>query len=54
MAVKRGIRMQCSECKEINYLTKKNPKNVTEKLTLNKYCSRCQQATAHNEIKAKK
>lgn len=54
MAIKRGIRLQCSDCKEINYLTKKNAKNTTEKLELHKYCSRCRQATNHVEIKAKK
>ena len=54
MAIKRGIRMQCSECKNINYLTKKNAKNNPDKLELRKYCNNCQKATVHNEIKAKK
>lgn len=54
MAIKRGIRLQCSECKHINYLTKKNAKNTPEKLELNKYCNTCKVSTVHNEIKAKK
>lgn len=54
MAVKRGIRMQCTDCKNINYLTKKNAKNNPEKMTLNKYCNTCRKSTSHVEIKAKK
>lgn len=54
MAIKRGIRLQCIDCKEINYLSKKNPKNNPDKLALNKYCSRCRATKTHVEIKAKK
>lgn len=54
MAIKRGIRMQCSECKNINYLTKKNAKNNPDKLILSKFCNTCRKSTNHNEIKAKK
>lgn len=54
MAIKRGIRLQCSDCKEINYLTKKNSKNTPDKLELSKYCNKCRQSTNHIEIKAKK
>lgn len=54
MAVKHGIRMQCSDCKNINYLTKKNAKNNPEKMTLNKFCNTCRKSTSHVEIKAKK
>lgn len=52
--VKHGIRLQCSNCNQINYLTKKNAKNVTEKLELNKYCNNCHSTQIHKEIKAKK
>ena len=51
--VKRQARLECSECKNINYLTFRNPKSVTEKLALNKYCKHCRKVTKHNEIKKK-
>ncbi len=54
MAIKRGYRLQCKECKEINYLTTKNVKNTPDKLTLNKYCNRCRAHQEHVEIKGKK
>ncbi|MCV3728285.1 MULTISPECIES: 50S ribosomal protein L33 [Ureaplasma] len=53
MAVKRGVRFQCTECKNINYISTKNVKTTPEKLTLNKYCNNCRVAVAHTEIKKK-
>lgn len=53
MAVKRSVRLECSSCNEINYLTFKNSKKHPEKLELNKYCSRCQKAQPHKETKKK-
>lgn len=53
MAIKRGIRLQCSESKNINYITTKNAKNNPDRLSLNKFCSTCRKVTAHNEIKRK-
>lgn len=53
MAIKRSVRLECSECKEINYLTFKNQKKHPERLELNKYCSRCQKAWPHKETKKK-
>ena len=54
MAIKRGIRLQCTTCNHINYLTRKNAKNTTEKLELNKFCNNCRSVQSHIEIKAKK
>lgn len=53
MTVKKSIRLECSECNEINYLTFKNAKKHPEKLELNKYCSRCQSTKKHKETKKK-
>ncbi len=53
MAVKKCVRLECKECKEINYLTKKNQKAHPDKLELNKYCSRCRKSTSHIETKKK-
>ena len=44
---REGIALQCTVCKEINYLTSKNKKN-----TEGKFCSRCNKTTAHKEKKA--
>ena len=33
------------------YITTKNRKNTTERLELNKYCSRCNKSTKHKEKK---
>lgn len=53
MADKKSIRLECSVCKEINYLTFKNSKKHPEKLELNKYCSRCRKSVVHKETKKK-
>lgn len=45
------VTLVCQECKEQNYRTPKNKKNTTEKLELNKFCSRCRKSTAHKESK---
>lgn len=41
----------CSTCGEENYRTEKNVKNTTDRLSLNKYCSRCHKHTEHKEKK---
>ena len=41
----------CSVCGEENYRVQKNAKNTTERLTINKYCSRCRKHTEHKEKK---
>ena len=40
----------CSECKEENYRVEKNVRN-TDKLEMNRYCSRCRKHTVHKEKK---
>ena len=41
----------CSECKEENYRDERNVKNTTERLELNKFCSKCRKTTNHKEKK---
>ena len=41
----------CSECKEENYRVQKNVRNTTERLEMNRYCSRCRKHTVHKEKK---
>jgi large subunit ribosomal protein L33 len=47
------IALQCTECKRKNYTTKKNRRNMQEKLELNKYCPFDRKHTAHKETKIK-
>lgn len=47
------IALQCSECKRKNYTTKKNRKNMQEKLELMKYCKFDRKHTLHKEAKIK-
>ncbi|MCK4226620.1 50S ribosomal protein L33 [candidate division WOR-3 bacterium] len=43
------VRLECSECKERNYTTRKN-KDARGKLKLKKYCHRCKKHTLHKEV----
>jgi large subunit ribosomal protein L33 len=47
------IALQCTECKRKNYTTKKNRRNMQEKLELNKYCPFDRKHTLHKEAKVK-
>ena len=47
--VRPKITLACSECKERNYITKKNRRNTPDRLELAKYCPRCHKSTAHRE-----
>ena len=53
MATKAGVRdkitMACEDCKQRNYITKKNKQNTTERLELKKYCRFCRKHTTHRE-----
>ena len=52
MADKKNVRLECTVCKSINYLTRRNPKSP-KKLEQKKYCKKCRKVTLHKEIKAK-
>ena len=49
--VRPKITMACTECKERNYVTKKNRRNNPDRLKLAKYCKRCTKHTAHRETR---
>ena len=58
MATKKKlfIKLQCLECKEINYYTRKSKgktsgKGGEKKLELKKFCKVCRKHTPHKEIK---
>jgi large subunit ribosomal protein L33 len=45
------LSMACADCKERNYQTTKNKKNVKERLRLKKFCPRCRQHKEHAETR---
>ena len=47
----RMVVLACEDCKERNYTTTKNKKNIKERLELSKYCPKCKKHTAHKETK---
>ena len=49
---REGVALQCTVCKENNYLTSKNKKNAEGKLEIKKYCPKCNKTTLHKERKA--
>ncbi len=46
-----NIILQCTECKERNYVTTKNKKNTPNRLEFKKFCRRCRCHTMHKENK---
>ena len=49
--VRPKITMACVECKERNYITKKNRRNGPDRLELKKFCPRCKLSTTHRETR---
>lgn len=49
--VRPKITLACTECKERNYITKKNRRNDPDRLDMNKYCPRCKTHRAHRETR---
>ena len=46
-----NIILQCTECKERNYVTTKNKKNTPKRLEIKKYNPFLRRHTLHREIK---
>ena len=44
-----NIILQCTECKERNYVTTKNKKSTPNRLEFKKFCRRCRCHTMHRE-----
>lgn len=43
--------LECTECKNRNYNTKKNKKVTTNRIELKKYCKFCKSHTLHKETR---
>ncbi|WP_027109020.1 50S ribosomal protein L33 [Lacticigenium naphthae] len=46
-----NITLECTECKERNYISTKNKRNNPERLEAKKYCPRERRITLHRETK---
>ena len=45
------VTLACTECKQRNYVSKKNKKNDPDRLEMNKQCKFCRKHTLHRETK---
>ena len=45
------ITLACTECKQRNYVSKKNKKNDPDRLEMMKHCKFCRKHTLHKETK---
>ena len=45
------LTMACVDCKERNYITKKNRRNDPDRMELKKFCPRCKSSTLHRETR---
>jgi len=51
MSQENMIKLQCTECKTINYFSRKNKKILKERLEMKKFCAGCNKHTLHKETK---
>ena len=49
--VRPKITMACEECKNRNYITKKNRRNDPDRLEVSKFCPACNKHTLHKETR---
>lgn len=45
------IKLECTECKNINYFSRKNKKLTPKRLEIKKYCKHDRKMTMHKETK---
>ena len=45
------VTLACTECKQRNYVSKKNKKNDPDRMETKKYCKFCRKHTLHKETK---
>ena len=49
--IRPKITMACEECKNRNYITKKNRRNDPDRLEVKKFCPTCGKHTGHKETR---
>ncbi|MBI2037747.1 MAG: 50S ribosomal protein L33 [Candidatus Magasanikbacteria bacterium] len=51
MSQDNRVKMECTECKRMNYFPNKNKKVLKNRLELEKFCKFCKKHTTHKETK---
>lgn len=51
MSQENLIKFECTECKKLNYHSKKNKKTIKARLEMHKFCKSCKKHTGHKETK---
>ena len=49
--IRPKITLACTECKDSNYITRKNRRNNPDRVELNKFCRKCGKHTPHRETR---
>lgn len=49
--IRPKITLACEECKDRNYITKKNRRNDPDRLEMKKHCPKCNSHTLHKETR---
>ncbi|MGJ7905619.1 50S ribosomal protein L33 [Actinopolyspora sp. H202] len=49
--IRPKITLACEECKERNYITKKNRRNDPDRMSMKKHCPRCNAHREHKETR---
>jgi len=49
--VRPKITLACTECKNRNYITRKNRRNNPDRVELNKFCPKCGRHAPHRETR---
>ena len=47
------INLECTVCKNQNYVTEKSKVNTQDRLVLKKFCRHCRKVVEHKEVKKK-
>ena len=51
MSQENLIKLECSDCGELNYRTTKNKRKIKDRLELKKFCKHCKEHVLHKETK---
>jgi large subunit ribosomal protein L33 len=49
--IRPKITLACTECKDRNYITRKNRRNNPDRVELSKFCRKCGKHTPHRETR---
>jgi large subunit ribosomal protein L33 len=45
------IKLECTDCRRVNYFSRKNKKTIKDRLALKKHCKFCNAHIVHKETK---